>query len=197
MARSGSEYGFIDINGDIAVSQKWSEVSDYGADVAFARSSSGNSYIIDKVGEKIATLSSKQYGTAYSEGYALIRDGSEVYYFNSKAQTAYKTRYQDGLSFVGGYAAVQLDGKWGYIDTRGSLEIANKYRDARSFSNGLAAVLDDETGLWGYISTSGEYVIQPQFDTAEPFSEGYALVSQNGEYSLINKSAELTHMYFK
>ena len=85
----------------------------------------------------------------------------------------------------------------GDIDTRGSLEIANKYRDARSFSNGLAAVLDDETGLWGYISTSGEYVIQPQFDTAEPFSEGYALVSQNGEYSLINKSAELTHMYFK
>ena len=58
-------------------------------------------------------------------------------------------------------------------------------------------LLDDETGLWGYISTSGEYVIQPQFDTAEPFSEGYALVSQNGEYSLVNKSAELTHMYFK
>lgn len=136
----GSEYGFIDINGrTLPYPKKWSEVSDYGADVAFARSSSGNSYIIDKVGEKIATLSSKQYGTAYSEGYALIRDGSEVYYFNSKAQTAYKTRYQDGLSFVGGYAAVQLDGKWGYIDTRGSLEIANKYRDARSFSNGLAA----------------------------------------------------------
>lgn len=111
------------------------------------RSSSGNSYIIDKVGEKIATLSSKQYGTAYSEGYALIRDGSEVYYFNSKAQTAYKTRYQDGLSFVGGYAAVQLDGKWGYIDTRGSLEIANKYRDARSFSNGLPPCLMTKQGF--------------------------------------------------
>ena len=165
--------------------------------MAFARSSSGNSYIIDKVGEKIATLSSKQYGTAYSESYALIRDGSEVYYFNNKGQTAYKTRYEDGLSFVGGYAAVQIDGKWGFINTRGSLEIENKYRSACSFSNGLAAVQDDETGLWGYINTTGEYVIEPQFDTAEAFSDGYALVSLNGEYSLVNKSAELTHMYFK
>ena len=185
------------MKGDVAVSQKWAAVSDYGADVAFARSANDNSYIIDKVGEKIATLSSKQHGTAYSEGYALIHDGSEVYYFNSKAQTAYKTRYQDGLSFKNGYAAVKIDGKWGYINTKGSLEIANKYSDAASFSNGAAAVADAASELWGYINTTGLYIVEPQFDTAGPFSDGYAVVSRNGEYSLVNKSGELTYLYSK
>ena len=101
------------------------------------------------------------------------------------------------MSFKNGYAAVKIDGKWGYINTKGSLEIANKYSDAASFSNGAAAVADAASGLWGYINTTGLYIVEPQFDTAGPFSDGYAVVSRNGEYSLVNKSGELTYLYSK
>ena len=72
IARSAASYGYIDVNGDIAVSQKWTAAGDFSEDVAFVRSESDNSYIIDKVGEKIATLSSRQYGSPFCEGFIIL-----------------------------------------------------------------------------------------------------------------------------
>lgn len=154
------------------------------------RSESGNSYIIDKVGERIATLSSRQYGTAFSEGFAVIREEGVAYYLNSYGQTAFKDKYQEALAFSGGYAAVKQDGLWGYINSKGASVIPNTFAAAQSFSGKLAAVKDSATDLWGYIGTDGKYVIQPAYEEAQPFSDGYAVVKQDGAYYIINRPTE-------
>ena len=190
IARSAASYGYIDVNGDIAVSQKWTAAGDFSEDVAFVRSESDNSYIIDKVGEKIATLSSRQYGSPFCEGFALIREEGSSYYLNSRGQTAFKEKYQDALSFNGGYAAVCQDGLWGYINTKGVLVIPNAFAAAQSFSGGLAAVKDATSDLWGYIVTDGKYIIQPAYEEAQPFSDGFAVIKQDGVYFIINRPTE-------
>ena len=174
------------------MSQKWTAAGDFAEDVAFVRSESNNSYIIDKVGEKIATLSSRQYGTCFSEGFAVIEEDDCAYFLNSSGQPAFKEQYQEALSFCGGYAAIKQDGLWGYINTKGVLVISNTYAAAQSFSGGLAAVKDAQTDLWGYIGIDGKYVISPAYEEAQPFSDGYAVVKQEGVYYIINKPTDAT-----
>jgi hypothetical protein len=99
IARVSSEYGYIDINGSFAISEKWAFATDFSDDVAFVRSSNGNSYIIDKVGEKIATLSSRQHGSPYADGFALIQEGDSYYFLNSRGSSAFETTYENALSF--------------------------------------------------------------------------------------------------
>lgn len=49
--RTASSFGYIDVMGNIAISEKWSSANVFSNDLAFV-SLSSKSYIIDKVGRR-------------------------------------------------------------------------------------------------------------------------------------------------
>lgn len=196
--RNGSAYGYIDTQGVLAISEKWRDAGDFSEDVAFAVSDEyekDRQYIINKVGTKVATLSSSSRGTAFSDGFAMIRDTSGCFFINSEGSTAFRTVYEDAGDFSGGYAAVKIDGKWGYINEKGVLVIEVVFQEALPFSNGLAAVCDAETGLWGYVEATGYFSIEPQYDEAQPFADGYAVVKAGNSYRIIDKDNNSALLY--
>lgn len=193
--RTGSYWGYIDADGDIVIDAEWKICFDFAEDVAFAQSTSGNWYMIDKAGTRIATLGSHLSGETYSEGYAAVCDGGEYFYYNSKGRSAYKKTFEDAKAFSGGYAAVKSGGLWGFIDTRGAYSVEPQYKAAESFSGGLAAVQDPVSLLWGYINKQGELTIGYQFDSAGAFVENTAVVTMGTETLALDKDGNTVSLY--
>ncbi len=200
-ARSGSAFGYIDIFGTMAVSGKWRKAGDFSQDLAFATSDEyekDRHYIIDKVGEKVATLGSQLKGTVFSEGFAVVIDHDTTYYYmNTLGRSAFQQTFLDAKAFCEGLAAVKTAEGWGYINTLGSFEVQPQFLQAEPFSEACAAVLDAASGKWGYIDMKGEWLIAPQYDSAEPFSEDFAIASSGAEYYLLNKAGDSFLFYTK
>ncbi len=198
-ARTGSAFGYIDIFGNMAVSTKWRKAGDFSEDLAFATSDEyekDRHYIIDKVGEKVATLGSALKGTAFSEGFAVVIDHDTTYYYmNALGKSAFQVTFLDAKAFSEGLAAVRSAEGWGYINTLGSYEIAAKYSQAGDFSESFAAVQDPLSGRWGYINAKGETVIEAKYDSAEPYKEDFALATIGNEYYLLNKNGDAFLFY--
>lgn len=193
----GDGYGYIDIQGTLAATAKWRRANDFHEDKAFVKSGS-TSYIINKIGEPVATLESDESGTGYSEGFALIRAEDEYFFMNSRYRQAFSETYKDALPFSSSYAAVRTeDGLWGYINTSGDMKIDPVYRDAKSFSttDKLAAVCDNTTGLWGYINKSGKVVIPFSFDEADMFLNGYAVVTMDETHYILDTDGNTVFLY--
>lgn len=200
MARSGSAYGYIDILGNFAVSTKWRKAGDFSEDLAFATSDEyekDRQYIINKVGEKVATLGSSVKGDRFSEGFAaVVEDGSVHYYMNATGRSAFQNTYLDAKAFSNGLAAVRTADGWGYINTLGSFEIPAKFMAADSFSaDGLAAVQDAATGKWGYVTKRGHMAIAAEYDAAQPFSGGFSIAAKGAEYYLVDTEGKAKLFY--
>ena len=199
--RSGSAFGYIDIFGNMAVNARWRKAGDFSEDLAFATSDEyekDRHYIIDKVGEKVATLGSTLEGTVFSEGFAVVVErGATYYYLNSVGQSAYTQTFRDARAFCDGLAAVRNESGWGFINTLGSFEIPAQYAQALDFCDGYAAVQDNVSGKWGYIDAKGVEKIPFLYDSAAPFSEGFAIASIGSEFYLLNKDGESKLFYTK
>ena len=195
--RTGSFWGYIDADGDLVIEAEWKTCFDFAEDVAFAQSTSGRWYMIDKAGTRVATLGTNLSGETYSEGYAAVCNNGEYFYYNNKGRSAYSKTFEDARAFSGGYAAVKSGGLWGFINTRGAWAVEAQYKAAESFSNGLAAVQDPESLLWGYINSSGELKIEYRFDTAGAFSDDVAVVSMGTEVLLLDKEGNTTSLYWQ
>lgn len=201
MARTGSAYGYIDIYGTMAVSAKWRKAGDFSEDLAFATSDEyekDRHYIIDKIGEKVATLGSKLQGTVFSEGFAVvIEDNGTHYYLNSLGSSAFQTTFLGAQAFSEGMAAVRSAEGWGYINTLGSFEIPAQFEEAAPFSEGCAAVREAQSGLWGYIDLKGNWIIEPAYDEAGAFLDGYATAMLGNECYLLDKEGGAFLFYTK
>ena len=199
VVRTHSLFAYIDIRGNIAVSANWRAAQDFSEDLAFATSNEyevDRHYIIDKVGEKRATLGSKLNGTVFSEGFAVVHEDGSYSYMNTSGRTAFKLKFQDARAFANGYAAVKQDGKWGFINNRGVMVIPAEFTAARSFTtDGMAAAQDAETGKWGYISHDGTFSIAPSYDDAQDFAAGFALAKSGSAWYLLNAAGESILFY--
>lgn len=200
MARSGSAYGYIDVLGNFAVSTRWRKAGDFSEDLAFATSDEyekDRHYIINKVGEKVATLGSSVKGDIFSEGFAaVVEDGKTYYYMNASGRSAFQNVYLDAKAFSNGLAAVRTAEGWGYINTLGSSAIPAQFAAADAFTpEGLAAVQDARSGKWGYINAKGQMTIAAEYDTAQPFSQGYAIASKGTEYYLVDTDGKAKLFY--
>lgn len=193
----GDGYGYIDINGTLAATAKWRRANTFYEDKAFVKSGS-TSYIINKIGETVATLESDESGTGYCEGFALIKADDEYFFMNSRYRQAFSGNYKGALPFSSSYAAIQNDdGLWGYINTSGEIKIEPAFYNAKSFSttDKLAAVYDNELGLWGYINKSGKLVIPFSFDEADTFLNGYAVVKKGEAHYILDTDGNTVFLY--
>ena len=199
MIRTGSAYGYIDVYGNLAVSAKWRKAGDFSQDLAFAISDEyerDRAYIIDKVGEKVATLGTALRGSGFSENFAVVCDhDTSYYYMNTLGKSAFQITFLDAKAFSEGLAAVKNEEGWGYINKLGSFEVQAQYAQAENFSEGCAAVLDRTSGKWGYINVKGATLIEPSYDSAEAFVDGFAIVSIGNEYYLVDQSGKAYLFY--
>lgn len=201
MARTGSAYGYIDVFGNVAVSAKWRKAGDFSQDLAFAISDEyerDRAYIIDKVGEKVATLGTALRGSMFSENFAVVADHDTTYYYmNTLGKSAFQITFSDAKAFSEGLAAVKTEEGWGYINNLGSFVIPAQYAQAENFSEGLAAVLDRTSGKWGFVDKKGNVVIEPSYDSADAFLDGFSIVTIGSDRYLVDQSGKERLFYTK
>lgn len=191
--RPASNFGYIDPDGDFAIAAQFDSAGDFGNDMAFVEQN-GKQYIINKVGEKIATLG-RESGSAYSGGFAAIDNGDGTCsYFNTSRGRAFKQTYEGAGNFSEDYAAVKQDGLWGYINTGGVMVIGAQYTAAGEFSQSRAPV-QDTTGRWGFIDKAGQHIIPCLYDEAGAFYMGAALVKMGNIVGVVDRSGEFTELY--
>ena len=143
------KYGFIDVNGKIAIQPAYSKARFFSEGLAFVEGRSTS--FINKTGEAVATLSYEWRTQDFSDGLVAVN----IYY----------DEYHADL--------------FGYMDSGGEFTINPRFYYAKPFSNGLAAVKTsrhDGKNNWGYIDKGGKEVIPPQYFGAGPFFGGLALV---------------------
>ena len=191
--RSMSTYGYIDPDGELAIPAQFDKAGDFGNDMAFV-TQGAKSYLIDKVGGKIATLG-KESGEKYVDGVAAVNFGNGVYnFYNTSRKTAFTESFEEARNFANGMAAVRKDGKWGFINRKGAVIVAPQYAAVADFSQSLAAVKND-SGKWGYINTSGTVKVPFEYDEAGAFLLDYAVVKQNGITGVVNANGEFVELY--
>ena len=132
------------------------------------------------------------YANAFSEGFAMIKDGYDYYFINSKGEVPFERPTQVATSFSERFANIYDNETecFGYINTTGEWVIAPTFKSAFRFTEGLTCIQRPYIKTKGFIDTSGEIVIPESFTTALPFKNGLAYVEQKKGVGYINKSGE-------
>ena len=158
--RKDNKYGFINIDGEIAVPIIYSNVEAFKDGLALV-SKDGKSGFVNNNGELIIPLK-YDYARSFSDGFAIVG----------------KKKESDKNDFNVTYT-------YSIIDRKGKEISLPNYAQLWDFSNGLALVFQGKImhaettwydGKYGYIDTDGKLVIPIKYKEGEPFSDGLALV---------------------
>lgn len=95
----------------------------------------------------------------FSEGFALVTNGTHVFYIDKTNTELASPEIDGGLVFNEGFAAVRKGALWGFINKRGVMVIPPRFDWASSFESGVAMVVNN--GKIGYIDTKGSYIWEP------------------------------------
>ena len=186
--------GYIDKNGEIAISPKYEQGHEFVDGKAFV-----SEYEDIKLGDTVTYTGiptdyiTDSEGNQYVTGTELTCDILYTKFIDTsgnEVETDYPPNvtelYDDrGLYYNG------ENGKYGYLNEKGIEVIEAVFDEARNFSSGVALVQDPVTKLFGYIDTSGNWVIPPEYKYGNDFYNGLALVEKKNEgYGYINKNNE-------
>jgi hypothetical protein len=193
-------YGYLDMNGHVAIQPQFNSASAFSEGLAAVeirdRANRRNRRCyIDKTGKIVLEDKSWFALTAFKEGLAMVvvKNDAAGYKFIDgfidktgkfviPAKFAYASAFKEGRALAG-----TAPGTYGYIDKSGNWAIPANFHSMMfyGFSEGLAAVPAGWIGNreWGYIDPSGKQVIPPNFalpSRVEPgvadFHEGLAAV---------------------
>ncbi len=180
-----TDWGFIDLKGNVVVSPEFDEVLPFSDGLAAVRRGKKWGYI-DKSGELVIAA---KFTHAYSfeDGRAPVEtwgtwsfgDFSEdrAVFIDKKGDIVLRGKFWVVRPFSEGLAAVASEdshGKYGYMNTAGQMVIAPRYTNVGEFSEGLAPVSLE--GKWGFIDREGSFVIEPKYAYADEFYNGVASV---------------------
>ena len=131
----------------------------------------------------------------FSDGVALVKEGSDFGYIRPDGSYALEPRFDDAWHFAAGRAPVELDGQWGYVDTSGTVMPDSQINLARSAL--VETTYDNEAfhlmhtaGQYGYTAGEGGTSIEPRFEKAWRFTDGLARVRTQGKWGYINQDGE-------
>lgn len=159
----GGKYGYVNVAGKLVIPCRYADAEPFTGEYGMVREERNGSWIvIDRTGNKIATLPQK--GSYAGEGYFKIssnESGRTRYGFaNSTGQEIVPCKYAKVGNFSGGVATVSdFENKVGFVDTNGTLIVPCQYKRVE-YSNvtGIFAV-QDENSKWSVMKAS---------DTATP-----------------------------
>ena len=186
MAREGSLWGYINTDGDYAISPRFaSGPDDYVwpfSDGLAQIEANGRFGYIDHSGNFVISPTLLD-ADSFHDGFARVVLEGPCAYFSKGPCPSFHT---PGLSSrMARESQEELPiCKFTFVDKIGHAISGKRYDYALHFSEGLAPVLVN--GKWGYIDQTGDLVITTRFDHAEPFSDGTALVTENHLYGFID-----------
>ena len=163
--KSAGLWGFMDLNGKIAIKPKFTQATGFSNGLAAVAATEAQG---KPKGGLIAIEGAQPRGRA-KWGY-IDRKGD----WAIKPQFLAAGSFSDGLAFVGMTVPGQRFVKQGCIDTKGNQVIAPLFEQPSMFIEGCAAVRKD--GKWGYIDKTGQPLTKFEFDSAGPMRGGMALV---------------------
>lgn len=165
-------YGFIDLNGKLAIPMKYVLAYDFSEDRAFVRETKdGPLQMINKSGSVIAS---------YND--VIVGEYDDIRFHDGLAVLPIKQGGGDDMDAPDFCIAVDASGKIVHTFTDKYVDFSNGYHD------GLIAVAQDCTWIFsdkrlgsdlvgaGYRDTSGKLVIQCEYDEIYPFHDGVAVV---------------------
>lgn len=194
---SGLLYGIMDLQGNWVLPCKFTEITAFYDDLAFAKSYEGDdstiqkSWIVGLDGRQVPLTSDYDRNMSrFGCGAAVLADGTVVDGWGNTlfSVAGYQFAPQEMYFSDGLLLAQDASGRWGYLDLSGQVAIPFTYSAASSFSNGRAAMY--ERGQWGYIDTNGQMIIQPAYSKAESFIGDLACVRAGEEWQLIGRDGQ-------
>ena len=191
----GSNWGFRDPSGKLAIAAIYENVNDFSNGAAIFVNSDGKYGAIDKSGKIIVQAQWDRLADFSCElaRYRTGKAGDYKYGFIDKtgkiAIDASFPMWDMVWSFSENLAPFASGTKEGFIDKKGNVAIQPLYDEVGFFSEGLAAVeLKDK---WGYIDTKGTMKIQTMYDDCTDFWEGLAFVASGTTWSVIDKKGNV------
>jgi len=191
----GSNWGFRDPSGKLAIAAIYENVNDFSNGAAIFVNSDGKYGAIDKSGKIIVQaqwdeladfsceLARYRTGKARDYKYGFIDKTGKI------AIDANFPTWDMVWPFSENLAPFSSGTKEGFIDKKGNIAIQPLYDEVGFFSEGLAAVeLNDK---WGYIDTKGTMKIQTMYDDCTDFWEGLAFVVSGTTWSVIDKKGNV------
>lgn len=151
--------GFINITGEMIISNDLYEIYDYGfLDGLCCITIDGKYGCIDTTG-KIAIPPISEAPLFFSEGMSAVKINGKCGYIDMKGNICIKPAFDEASSFSEGLASVMVGGKLGYIDKWGNIVISARFdREFTSFQGGRAVVMKDCEDL--IINKTGEILFR-------------------------------------
>ena len=203
-------YGYVDLEGRLAVPASYRRAFSFSEDRAFAlRDRDGALVLLDRDGGELASFPDAELAAdevlRFSEGLALIptrlpaAEAVEPLEATDPIEAPEEPE-EDAVERSLVYQVVDLNGQEVCTLTDAYVDYKNGYH------NGRVAVAERgewgeyqpfqaAPGAWGYRDASGELVVAYQYDEAGPFSEGLAAVGRKGDgertlYGFIDPAGE-------
>lgn len=180
MVRIGDTWGYIDTNGKLVITPKYTKATDFISGKAIVQISSGKVLLIDKSGNEtdLSGLNIKGF-KEFSEGLARVQVNSGTWgYINTDGRMAIEAKYLRAGDFSAGLAWVRVGEKQdGYIDKTGKLAIDPKYITVKDFDpvSGIALV-KNQSEQWIYINKEGAE-LQVDAKKFNDFKEGLCAIN--------------------
>ena len=188
----GDKWGFMDIDGKIAISAKYDDVSEFNGGYAVAKS--GATYmVLDQRGtEKIIQGGGITDVKHFSEGYAAFRAHDKRFGFvDTEGKIVIPAQYESVGYFSNGLAWAKTGNSVGYINFKGEWAIPPQFLAAKEFdtSTGLARI-KTVTKMWAYTNTRGELTYINDTESYGDFSEGLCDGKKGGLKGFYDKSGK-------
>lgn len=165
------KWGFIDIDGEIAVHPQYYEVGQFSEALCRVSTVTEDRKVvwnyINENGETVLELNCSD-ATDFSSGMASIKLKDGTWRIIDKAGKVLFEHFIN-LHFSEDLAVCysKEKGKIGFVDASGSFIIEPQFEWASNFKNGYAIIEKD--GKMGYIDSNGEIVILPAYSKADHF----------------------------
>ncbi len=165
------KWGYLDKQGDFAISPQFDEASGFEKGRACVRSGSQTLYI-DASGAVV--LSTHLLGVTFRGGpLAPVQVGDRWGYMDDNGKVVIAPRFDQAGPFADGLAAVKQDGRWSFIQPDGRTAFATDADFVYGFHDGLTRIRDGN-GKCNYLTKKGQKLSQSGFEAATDFSDGVA-----------------------
>jgi len=214
--------GFINSDGYVVVSPRYSGGSFYFEGKASVLDAVGKSGFIDSLGNLTIPFRFEGLGhfknglcsinggfidhfggwfiepqflaaSQFSEGRAFAStDGNTFGFIDLRGEFLAHPEFHQCRDFSGGLAAVCRDNRWGYVDQSGEIRIPLVFEGPCAHLFRYSLAAVKIDGQWGFIDERGVFLIKPEYEDVKPFSEGHAPVRKNGKWGFINLEGTVT-----
>jgi len=159
---TNEKFGFIDVNGKVAIQAQFDGVGYFSGGLAWAKKDKMIGFI-NPQGEWVIKPQFAAVKNFDAEtGMARVKVADKWAYVNKSGEITNMNDSQGIDDFSNGLAKGKKNDKIGFYNTKGEWVIQPQYEGARDFKNGYAAAKSG--GKWGIIDKTGKWVIQPSFD---------------------------------